>query len=172
MQPTQEKATYDLHENNPLDPGYRRFLSRLSAPLLKRLTPGQQGLDFGCGPAPALALMLEEQGYAMERYDPWYADDPRLLQQEYDFICATEVVEHFHHPAREFTTLFRLLRPQGQLAIMTKLVIDRQAFSGWHYIRDLTHLCFYCRPTFHHIAQEYGAELSWSGPDVLFLQKH
>ena len=57
-----ERREYDLHRNEVNDPGYRRFLSRLSEPLLQRLTPGASGLDFGCGPGPALAHMLEEAG--------------------------------------------------------------------------------------------------------------
>jgi hypothetical protein len=33
----EEKAYYDLHENQPNDPGYRKFLSRLFDPLNARL---------------------------------------------------------------------------------------------------------------------------------------
>jgi hypothetical protein len=47
-----EKAIYDQHENHPADPGYRAFLSRLADPLLARLSPGMEGLDYGCGPVP------------------------------------------------------------------------------------------------------------------------
>ncbi|MBA4731810.1 MAG: 2-polyprenyl-3-methyl-5-hydroxy-6-metoxy-1,4-benzoquinol methylase, partial [Alcanivorax sp.] len=57
-----EKAQYDLHRNEPDDPGYRRFLDQLGAPLCERLSAGARGLDFGCGPGPALARMLEERG--------------------------------------------------------------------------------------------------------------
>ena len=62
----QEKAEYDLHENNIYDEGYRRFLYRLSDPLLKKLKPGQRGLDFGCGPEPALAAILGEGGHVVD----------------------------------------------------------------------------------------------------------
>ena len=55
-----EKAQYDLHENDPNDPGYRAFLDRLAGPLDKRLAPHSHGLDFGCGPGPTLSVMLEE----------------------------------------------------------------------------------------------------------------
>mgnify|MGYP003965087051 CR=1 FL=1 len=37
----EEKAYYDLHENQPDDPGYRRFLDRLFTPLNQRL-PGRE----------------------------------------------------------------------------------------------------------------------------------
>ncbi|MEM0955075.1 MAG: hypothetical protein AAGI24_13115, partial [Pseudomonadota bacterium] len=58
-----ERAEYLLHENAVDDPGYRRFLSRLAVPLLARLPAESEGLDFGCGPGPALAAMLREAGH-------------------------------------------------------------------------------------------------------------
>ncbi len=166
----EERATYDLHENDVNDPGYRRFLSRLTTPLLERLEPGRQGLDFGCGPGPALASMLEERGHRMELYDPFYANNPSVLNSTYDFICATEVVEHLRDPDQVFNTLFGLLKPGGLLGIMTKLVTDKSAFSNWHYIRDLTHICFFHRKTFYYLARHFGAELNFSGKDVILLQ--
>lgn len=38
-----EKAIYDLHENNPDDDGYRRFLGKLADPLRERLVAGARG---------------------------------------------------------------------------------------------------------------------------------
>ena len=40
-----EYAQYRLHENDPDDPRYRRFLSKLADPLLERLAPRSRGLD-------------------------------------------------------------------------------------------------------------------------------
>ncbi len=45
-----EKAHYDLHENNPEDMGYRRFLARIADPIAERISPQSNGIDFGCGP--------------------------------------------------------------------------------------------------------------------------
>lgn len=166
-----EKREYDLHTNDPADQGYLKFLSRLTQPLLKRLTPGQRGLDFGCGPGPAVQRLLSEQGYSVDLYDPFYYNDVSLLANTYDFITATEVVEHLHHPDRVFDTLFGQLNPGGWLGIMTKLIRDKASFSHWHYIRDLTHVCFYSRDTFTYIAQRYHTSLSFCGNDVILLQK-
>ena len=168
----EEKANYDLHENTPDDPGYRRFLSRLTVPLLALLSPGQKGLDFGCGPGPALAAMLQEQGYEVDLYDPFYHDDPAVFNRQYDFICTTEVVEHLRHPGQEFERLFSMLRPGGTLGIMTKLAAGRERFANWHYIRDLPHICFYEQATFAYIAEKYGAELVVIGNDVVLLHKN
>lgn len=167
----EEKATYDLHQNDPEDLGYRRFLSRLSQPLLKKLGSAQTGLDFGCGPGPALSLLLEECGHRVDLYDPFYYDHPEVLHKKYDFICATEVIEHLRDPDRVFGVLFEMLKNGGWLAIMTKLVIDLQAFRRWHYIRDLTHICFYSRHTFEYLARRFSATLEYPANDVILLHK-
>lgn len=166
-----EIREYDLHTNDPGDKGYRKFLSRLSRPLSERLGPKQNGLDFGCGPGPVLHRLLRDQGHQIDLYDPVYFKNTAVFSNRYDFITASEVVEHFHNPGREFDRLFSLLQPRGWLGIMTKLVRDRSSFATWHYIRDLTHVCFYCRETFGFIADQYNASLSFIGEDVILLQK-
>jgi SAM-dependent methyltransferase len=166
-----ERAIYDLHENNPQDPGYRKFLTRLSTPLLEKLDKRQKGLDFGCGPGPALSGLFEERGHEVDLYDPFYHNDPSVFYKKYDFICATEVVEHMSDPNKDFTALFKMLKPGGWLGIMTKLVIDEHAFRQWHYIRDMTHICFYSRRTFEYLAQRFNADLSFVANDVVLLNK-
>ena len=166
-----ERREYDLHRNEVNDPGYRRFLSRLSEPLLQRLAPGASGLDFGCGQGPALAHMLEEAGCLVALYDSFYQPDPRVLEHQYDFICATEVVEHLHRPGEELQRLWSLLCKGGWLGIMTKLVRDVEAFSGWHYKNDPTHVCFFSDLTWQWWARRHGASIEILGADVILLQR-
>ena len=71
-----ELAEYRLHQNAEHDPAYRRFLTKLSEPLLARLPPASHGLDYGCGPGPALANMLCD--YAHERRAARRAVSPEL----------------------------------------------------------------------------------------------
>ena len=104
-------------------------------------------------------------------YDPFYAPDSAVFQRQYDFITATEVVEHLHHPGAELDRLWACLKPGGPLAIMTKLVIARDAFARWHYKDDLTHVCFYSRPTFSWLARQRQAKLTFEGQDVIILEK-
>jgi hypothetical protein len=167
----EEKAVYDLHQNSPVDLGYRRFLSRLSEPMTKRLPPHKSGLDFGCGPGPVLSLMIEEAGHNMTLYDPYYFDDPSTLTRSYNFITATEVVEHLSDPGLVFSRLFTMLEDGGYLGLMTKLVISPEAFSRWHYIHDETHICFYSRETFEYISELYNADLEFIGNDVILMKK-
>ncbi|MEA3334433.1 MAG: class I SAM-dependent methyltransferase [Chloroflexota bacterium] len=166
-----EKAQYNLHENSPDDPGYRRFLSRLFLPMQERLPAGSHGLDFGSGPGPALPLMFEEAGHLVSTYDPFFADDPRLLQQHYDFITASEVVEHLSHPGEVLEQLWQCVRPGGTLGIMTKLVIDREAFASWHYIRDLTHISFFSLDTLQWLAEKWHATIEVVDRDVILFQQ-
>jgi len=164
-----EKALYDLHENRMDDLGYRQFLSRLCYPLAARLSPPAHGLDFGCGPGPLLAKMLIEQGYSVSLYDPIYADAPELLHQHYDFITCTEVVEHFRQPQLMFEQLFDLLKPHGLLGIMTKRVINVEAFSRWHYKNDPTHICFYSEETLQWLADQYQRKMALIDKDVVIF---
>ena len=165
----EERATYDLHQNDAHDPGYRRFLSRLSRPLLERLGSDQKGLDFGCGPGPTLSVLLEEHGHRVDLYDPFYYNNASVFSRTYDFICATEVVEHLHDPEKEFIAMFSMLKTGGWLGIMTKQVLDARSFRNWHYIRDMTHICFYSRSTFEYLARRFGAGLNVVGDDVILL---
>lgn len=136
----EERRHYASHENNIDDSGYRQFLSRLAGPLLERLPPAQKGLDYGCGPGPALAAMLREAGHGMHLYDPLFTPDPAALRRTYDFITCTETVEHFHAPAKEFARLKEMLRPGGVLALMTCFQTDDALFADWHYRKDPTHV--------------------------------
>ena len=170
--PDSEKAYYALHENDPDDPGYRTWLDRLAIPLCQQLNNPSNGLDFGCGPGPALARTLEERGHQMAVYDPLFAADASVLRWQYDFVTCTEVVEHFHQPAKEFELLARLVRPNGLLAIMTGLLHDRIDFHKWHYRRDPTHVSFYRAQTFQFIGRLHSmTPLSILDNGVIILRK-
>lgn len=166
-----EVAHYRSHRNDPEDPGYRGFLGRLAEPLLARLSPGAMGLDYGCGPGPALAAMLREAGHSVALYDPFFAPDESVLRGCYDFITCTEVIEHFHRPAREFARLDALLAPDGWLALMTEFQTDDARFAGWYYRRDPTHVVFYREHTLRYLAASWGWECAIPARNVALLRK-
>jgi hypothetical protein len=171
LSPADELSEYELHRNDPGDCAYRRFLNRLYEPLQARLLPHSHGLDFGCGPGPTLSVMFAETGHRMALYDCFYAPDRSVLQCCYDFITATEVVEHLHRPGEELLRLWALLRPAGYFGVMTKLVLGREAFSRWHYKNDPTHVTFFSRRTFEWLAGEWKAGIDFIGQDVIILTK-
>ncbi|MCK5666833.1 MAG: class I SAM-dependent methyltransferase [Thiotrichaceae bacterium] len=166
-----EKKQYDFHTNNPYDQAYRQFLSRLFMPLKHQLKPGSKGLDFGSGPGPTLSIMFQEAGFDMQIYDLYYADNKDVFNSQYDFISATEVIEHIKNPAQEIKRLLSIIKPDGVLGLMTKLVIDRESFKNWHYKNDITHICFYSKKTFMWIANKYQLSVSFIDSDVIILKK-
>ena len=166
-----EKAHYDHHINNPDDQGYRQFLSRLSLPLLERIGPKSKGLDFGCGPGPALAAMLREAGHDVSLYDIYFHPNADALDKIYDFVTATEVIEHLYYPNEIWSRWLNLVREGGWIGIMTKLVTDFDGFVNWHYKFDPTHVCFFSRATFRYLAERDQLELEFIGNDVILLRK-
>lgn len=166
-----EHAHYLLHENDPDDPRYRRFLSKLADPLIERLPPHSRGLDYGCGPGPALAAMLREAGHDMALYDPFFATDPAPLRETFDFVTCTEAAEHFHNPGQEFERLRRLVRPGGWPSIMTCFQTEDARFKAWHYRKDPTHVVFYREGTFRYLAACWDWTCEVPAKDVVLMRR-
>jgi SAM-dependent methyltransferase len=166
-----EEAFYQTHQNDPADMGYRGFLSRATEPLLALLKPASTGLDFGCGPAPTLSQMLSEQGHRCADYDYFFAQQPDLLEQQYDFITCTEVIEHLSQPAQVLSRLRHCLKPGGLLVVMTQHWISQQRFSQWNYRNDPTHIGFYHQHTMRWIANHWHFEICYQQRDVVIFQR-
>lgn len=166
-----EREHYLTHENEADDPGYRRFLSRLADPILAVLPAQSEGLDYGCGPGPALAAILSEQGHSVACYDPFFAPDKSVLLRQYDFVTCSEVIEHFHDPATEFRRLRDLVHPGGWLGVMTCFQTDDARFANWHYIKDPTHVVFYREATLRWLARIAGWSCHIPCKDVALLQR-
>jgi len=166
-----EKAEYDKHENSAFDPGYRQFLSRLVAPLKSYIKDGDSGLDFGCGPGPAISSLLADKKVKLCSYDPYYENHASLLQHSYNFVVATEVVEHFCCPGEAWPLMFNCVKPGGVLGIMTKLVINLERFKQWHYKNDPTHVSFYSLATLEWIASRWNVKLTRLSDDAFIFER-
>jgi hypothetical protein len=153
-----ERAHYDTHNNSPDDADYRAFLNRLVEPLQKQLTPDARGLDFGCGPGLTISVMYRELGHVVDNYDIYYAKNESIWQQEFDFVTASEVVEHLKKPGRTLSRLWGLIRSGGKLGIMTQTFNPTIDFGTWHYRRDPTHICFFSQHTMQWLADYLQAE--------------
>lgn len=165
------RAHYGLHRNDPADPRYRAFLSRFATPFLARMPPASTILDYGCGPGPALAAMLDEAGHTTRLYDPCFRPDTAVLGSTYDAIACTETAEHFHAPAAEFDRLGEMVRPGGWLGIMTCFQTDDDRFATWHYRADPTHVVFYREATLRHVAAQRGWHFECPAKDVAFMRR-
>tara|TARA_Y200000002_G_scaffold150624_1_gene124501 strand:- start:1315 stop:1953 length:639 start_codon:yes stop_codon:yes gene_type:complete len=167
-----EKNRYLEHNNDINDEGYKSFLKKLTVPLLQKISTGAEGLDFGCGHGPALAGMLEKEGFPISLYDPFFFPDTAVLSKQYDFITCTETAEHFQNPFEEFDTLDRLIKPGGWLGVMTSFLTSDEMFENWYYRRDPTHVTFYCEKTFQVIASQRNWKCEIKLKDVVLLQKN
>ena len=160
---------YQNHNNHIGDASYQKFLSTLFLPLIEKLPPHSSGLDYGCGPGPALAYMMEQAGHVMSLYDPCFFPDQGILAETYDFICCSEVVEHFHNPAEEFKRLRKMLKPGGILGVMTSFAPDSSQLKDWYYLQDITHVVFYREKTFCWIAEELEWNVCFPDANLAFL---
>ena len=168
---TEEKSRYDTHNNDPNDHRYRHFLSQLLVPLLERIQQKSNGLDFGSGPGPTLSLMLEECGHSVDLYDKFYANDISVFEKKYDFITATEVVEHLSEPMAEISRLIEMLNNQGHLAVMTQILTPQIDFSSWYYKNDPSHIGFFTKKSLSFLASYLNIEVYFISERVVFFQK-
>lgn len=151
-----EKARYLTHNNNVEDLRYQKFVRPIVKAVTERFGLDHSGLDFGCGTGPVVSKLLQEKGYRICQYDPFFACEPELLERQYDYIVCCEVAEHFYHPAKEFGLLRRLLRQGGSIFIMTLLYDSSIDFSKWFYLKDETHVFLYQQETFAWIKEKFA----------------
>jgi hypothetical protein len=165
-----EKARYDFHSQSLDDSGYRDFLNRLFHPVQKKLLLGAHGLDFGCGSEPTLSVLFEESGFPCANYDLHFANNPAVLEKQYDFLTCSETMEHFQNPHAEFERFLRLVKPGGWIGIMTQLRDEAPPFEKWFYKDDATHVCFFTRQTFQWLEKTYGLRAEFHPDGVVLFQ--
>jgi SAM-dependent methyltransferase len=164
--PEQEKKRYLQHNNTPGDSGYvgrfRTFIQRSILPYRRRF---ETALDFGSGPVPVLAGLLQDICNRVDIYDIYFAPAKDCMNHTYDLITCTEVLEHVRDPLAVLGMLAARLNPGGIIAVMTLFhpvggTARRQgeelpgeaAFKAWWYRRDPTHISFFRPETFRRIA--------------------
>ncbi len=151
-----EIKRYKEHNNNVDDIRYQNFVSPIIDYVLKNFTPDQGGLDFGSGTAPVISKVLQDNGYNINQFDPFFSNKTDLLNGKYDYIVCCEVIEHFHNPDLEFELLHNMLKSDAALICMTHLYNKNIDFKNWYYKNDPTHVFIYHRQTIKYIADYYG----------------
>ncbi len=166
----EEKSRYDLHHNDPDDPDYREFLRPVVQVIQNERQRSAKGMDFGCGPGPALGKMLQERGFDITLYDPLYFNNPQALDRKYDFITLTEVIEHFFHPDQEFEKLKNLMNFNSILVVMTSILYPDMDFLEWHYPSDPTHVSFYSQECMEWIADRWGWKVEFPANNLTLFK--
>lgn len=154
-----EFSLYELHENSIEDENYVEFFEQfLQYAVFPFAEANKEALDFGSGPLPVLAQLMErDYGYKYTIYDKFYAPDTNYKNKKYDLITSTEVMEHIANPLPVFNELRNLLTDDGILAIMTLFATDN--FFGWHYLRDKTHVSIFTPKAMEIIGNKVGLEI-------------
>jgi hypothetical protein len=115
--------------------------------------------------------MLEECGHKIDLYDKFYARNDSVFEKKYDFITATEVLEHLSDPMLEINRLVGLLKNNAYLAIMTQLLTPQIDFSNWYYKNDPSHIGFFSKKTLNYLANYLEIEVFYISERVVFLKK-
>lgn len=172
--PSKEKERYEGHDNNHQNEGYvkmfEEFIDNVIDPNLD-LEAGDQVLEFGCGPGPVLADLLEEKGAEVDRYDPYFFPEKVFEQKNYDLITSTEVFEHFSDPLKEMNLLDSHLKNGAYLAVMTSFHPGPNEFEDWWYKWDPTHIVFYNQRTFEYLAFQFDLEIVYTDKQNYILFK-
>jgi SAM-dependent methyltransferase len=151
-----EKLRYEEHNNDVNDANYQQFVSPITDAILSKHNKSDQGLDFGAGTGPVIAKVLGDNNYNISLYDPFFQNQPELLEDKYDYIACCEVIEHFHEPYKEFGLLKRLLKKGALLYCMTDLYNEDVDFHKWYYKNDPTHVFIYPKKTIHWLQKEFA----------------
>lgn len=168
----EEKVVYEKHNNDVDDPRYQKFTSPIWEHVSKYYPTDTIGLDFGSGTGPVITHVLENKGYKVNLYDPFFAPNSAVLKGiEYDYIFSCEVFEHLQYPAKIIKQLLGLLKPGGELILMTLLYTPDKDFSKWAYVRDPTHIFIFTAETFHFIAEKYDLKFVELDSRFIVLRK-
>ena len=161
-----EKNRYDKHSDNIEDKGYKKFVSPIINAVQKEYSPSDNGLDYGCGNSAIIQQLLNNEGYTVNGYDPFYFPQKKVLNKQYNYITCCEVVEHFYTPRKEFQRLNSLLKKGGKLYLKTNLFNETINFKKWWYKNDATHVFFYTKETMEYIKTHFGFK------SVIFESNH
>jgi hypothetical protein len=151
-----ELLRYQKHNNNINDYRYQKFVSPITSAIMRDFTQNDTGLDFGAGTGPVISKILKDNSFNIKLYDPFFHNYPNLLEKQYDYIAACEVIEHFHNPKKEFSLLRNLLCQDGKLYCMTNVYNENIDFHTWDYKNDFTHVFIYHKNTILYIKEEFG----------------
>jgi len=168
-----ELKQYLQHNNSEESPGYKEmfedFISKCVTPYKKNI---KNVLEFGCGPGPVLAKMLENESLKVDRYDKFFYPDTVYESKTYDLITSTEVIEHIKDPMNTMKLFNRHLVKNGYLSLMTQFHSNsRTDFLKWWYRRDPTHISFYRPKSFEVLAEIFGFEILFSDSKKLTVMQ-
>ncbi|MDP3442136.1 MAG: hypothetical protein Q8T08_04680 [Ignavibacteria bacterium] len=75
-----EKDRYQRHNNDVNNIGYQTYLMPVVDAIITDYQSNSKGLDFGAGPGPVVANILEKSGFSIALYDPFFHPNTEALE--------------------------------------------------------------------------------------------
>jgi len=167
-----ERARYDLHDNNISNDGYVKFLTQtanvVGATALGR--PSMRVLDFGCGENAVLCQLLNNIGIDCHGYDPLYQQSLSDINT-YNIIVLCEVIEHLRDINAELELINTLLHNGGIIIIRTQIYDAPSSFPSWWYAQDMTHINFFNMRSLQKLAAITNKQLISTDHSDIFILK-
>ena len=170
-----ELKVYQQHNNTEENLGYvamfQDFIDKTIAPHKEQI---KTALDFGSGPNPVLAKILERNGFKTDHYDKFFSTEKVYEGKTYDLITSTEVLEHISDVQDVMALFAQHLNHGGYLSLMTQFhPNDQERYLNWWYRRDPTHIVFFSPKAFTVLAEQYGFTLRYhDDKKLVLLQKN
>ncbi len=167
-----EKKHYEQHNNSFESLGYVKmfedFIDVAVVPYEKNI---KRVMDFGCGRGPVLAELLRRRGMEVDKYDLYFYPEKVYEGKAYELIVSTEVFEHLQEPLKILKLLSDHTVTNGYIVLMTRFPPQEdEAFIGWWYRRDVTHISFFTPKSFEVMAEKTGLKMikTLNGNIVIF----
>lgn len=121
-------------------------------------------LDFGAGPG-MFGAYLNERGFDVTSYDPFYGDTAPPPLGSFDLVFATEVVEHSHTPLQTIEQCFSFLKPDEPAGFFAATLmtpaspkeLKHNLGAYWYAGPRNGHISLFSEKTMRWIAEKYGA---------------
>jgi len=130
-----------------------------------------QIIDWGSGPSPVCATLLQNRGFPVATWDPFFASEIQPKLDYFDLGICIEVAEHFLNPMEDFLAFIACLKPGGFAIVHTHLVeMSDDKFLSWWYTEDPTHVSFYSTAALSILARKLNVsiEVIEDGKIVIF----
>jgi SAM-dependent methyltransferase len=149
----EEKLRYGKHTNDKGDKKYVAYLSDIADEVLGLPVKSPAVLDFGSGPQHVLADIVNGRGVRCVPHDPLYGLTAEGDGERFDIVVACEVFEHLRDLAAEISFISCIVKPGGFVYVHTQLYDGVKDFSSWWYIKDVTHINFFCGTTMETVGE-------------------
>jgi len=115
-------------------------------------------LDYGAG-SGGMAKFLNAEGFAVQNYDPYSANDSRLPSEKFHLVTSFEVLEHTPDPPQTSDVMQRLVKDDGMILFSTVLqppTIETKKLGWWYIGPRNGHVSIYTKRSLELLWSKHG----------------